>query len=346
MNLPITLLSFNIEDIGDKVIPSALNQLPPTEHASILRYKFGRDRQLSLAGRLLRRYYYSKTLGIPWNKLEFFIQPDGKPALVHPQGHSVDFNISHDGNWVIFGATEIPTTCIGVDVVSINHDTYGPIDDFISSFNDQLTVEEQELLGKISNEETRLTTFYQIWGLKESYIKAIGKGLALDLDQFCILPKQHQQQQQQQSYQQQNQYKDQHCFAQPTSRVDADKTIEQKNAGGTERTITTTTTTAARTPPSLLQQQGRTRLVLRTKGQDADHWCIHLGYLDSQSISVVCCGSKIDGTPLDEDLVQLGNTTLGLGDMYDEQQQQASIFTRLDLDTLLSNTPPPSPAFV
>ncbi|ORZ26071.1 4'-phosphopantetheinyl transferase superfamily [Absidia repens] len=342
MNLPITLLSFNITDIGDK-FHLALNRLPPTEHASILRYKFGRDRQLALAGRLLRRYYYSKTLGIPWNKLEFFIQPDGKPALVHPQGKSVDFNISHDGNWVIFGATEIPTTCIGVDVVWINPDTYGPIDDFISSFNSQLTVEEQELLAKISNEETRLTTFYQIWGLKESYIKAIGKGLALDLDQFCILP----QQQRQQTYQQRNQYKDQHCFAQPTSRVDADNSIEQKNAGGTERTITTTTTTTTARAPQL--QQGRTRLVLRTKGQNrdkhADHWCIHLGYLDSQSISVVCCGSKIDSTPLDEDLVQLGNTTLGLGDMYNEQQQ-ASIFTRLDLDTLLSNTPPPSPALM
>jgi 4'-phosphopantetheinyl transferase len=30
----------------------------------------------------------------------------------------------------------------------------------------------------------KLSTFYEIWGCKESYIKAIGVGLALELDQL------------------------------------------------------------------------------------------------------------------------------------------------------------------
>lgn len=57
---------------------------------------------------------------------------------MHPQGIVIDFNISHDGEWVIFGVTEQPGMSIGVDVVAMNHDTYGPIDDFISSFNDHV----------------------------------------------------------------------------------------------------------------------------------------------------------------------------------------------------------------
>lgn len=129
---------------------------------------------------------------------------------------------------------------------------------------------EIEWLGSIKNEHHRLTTFYQIWGLKESYIKAIGKGLALDLDRFCIMP---------------------------------------SRAGG---------------------------LTLFTKDKDASHghWCIHLSYLDSQSISVVCCGSNNHGFLLDRDLVRFAETTANLGDLYNGQP---SIFTRLSLQSLLSD---------
>jgi 4'-phosphopantetheinyl transferase len=143
--------------------------------------------------------------------------------------------------------------------------------------------EERQLLGSIKDDRHRLTTFYQIWGLKESYIKAIGKGLALDLDQFCILPS-------------------------PPNSVGSTSTKVRR-----------------------LGLRAR-----RANGDDDDqvgNWCIHLDYLDSKSISVVCCGSRKGGSILDKDLVELGGTTMNLGDMYNGQP---SIFTRLDLTTLLS----------
>lgn len=52
----------------------------------------------------------------------------------------MDFNISHDGDWVIFGATEKTNMSIGVDVVSLKNETYGAIDDFIFSFHNQVTI--------------------------------------------------------------------------------------------------------------------------------------------------------------------------------------------------------------
>ncbi|KAI8344411.1 4'-phosphopantetheinyl transferase superfamily, partial [Chlamydoabsidia padenii] len=277
MTPPITLLSFNIDDIGDQ-FDEALQRLPPIEHAAVLRYKFEKDRRLALGGRLLRRYYYSKTLKVPWQNIEFYLQPDGKPALADPL-QKTDFNISHDGNWVIFGATEETGMLIGVDVVDVNHDTYGPVNDFISSYNDQLMDKERQLLGSIKNEHHRLTTFYQIWGLKESYIKAIGKGLALALDQFCILPLNHS------------------CWS-----LSRDTKAIQLGLYGKE-------------------------------GEGTSRWCIHLDYLDSQTISVVCCGSKMGDPLLDKELVQFGQTTMNLGDMYNGKP---SIFTRMDLKTLLS----------
>lgn len=36
------------------------------------------------------------------------------------------------------------------------------------------------------NEEKRTEMFYRYWVLKESFMKATGKGMALPLDQFCI----------------------------------------------------------------------------------------------------------------------------------------------------------------
>ena len=46
--------------------------------------------------------------------------------------------------------------------------------------------EEYEAIMAEENEEKRTEMFYRYWVLKESFMKATGKGMALPLDQFCI----------------------------------------------------------------------------------------------------------------------------------------------------------------
>lgn len=53
----------------------------------------------------------------------------------------MDFNISHEGNWVIFGCSK--DYKIGVDVVSVVKPTTGSIDDFIRSFEPQVRIEQR-----------------------------------------------------------------------------------------------------------------------------------------------------------------------------------------------------------
>lgn len=46
--------------------------------------------------------------------------------------------------------------------------------------------EEYETIIAEEKEEDRIELFYRYWVLKESFMKATGKGMALPIDQFCI----------------------------------------------------------------------------------------------------------------------------------------------------------------
>lgn len=120
---------------------------------------------------------------------------------------NLDFNISHEGNWVIFGAAK--DIKIGIDAVCFDRPkNITSIVSFIQSFESQvnnervnkaikrstqyllllletqLTQNEMHMIMDNKDEETRLSTFFELWGCKESYIKAIGVGLSLELNKL------------------------------------------------------------------------------------------------------------------------------------------------------------------
>ncbi|KAI9306719.1 hypothetical protein BJ944DRAFT_263097 [Cunninghamella echinulata] len=328
--LPISLLCFNINDFGNN-FDKALKRLPDQEHKEILRYKFEKDRRLALASRLLRRYYYATELNIPWETIQFSIQPGGKPtlALHQKQGQWMDFNISHDGDWVIFGATEKNNMSIGVDVVSLKNETYGTISDFIYSFHDQLTYEERKLLENIKQEDNKLIAFFQIWGLKESYIKAHGKGLSIPLNGFYIdndngdddsgNAEEEEEGEKEEKEENNNSNKNDTNNITTTKKMQHFTSREQL----TKRSVNTTTS-----------KSKKTRLKLHRGNQSYEsYWCVHLSYLDTNSVSVICCGDINEQQPIDNDLVLFAHQSLQLGDF---SQQTTSVFKRLQLNQLCS----------
>nr|WP_237391871.1 4'-phosphopantetheinyl transferase superfamily protein [Paenibacillus dendrobii] len=87
------------------------------------------------------------------------------------------FNISHSGEWVVCALDSLP---VGVDVEEIKEAPFEISKRFFSR-------EERTFLFNEA-EEVRNESFYYIWTLKESYIKAIGQGLSYGLESFTVLP--------------------------------------------------------------------------------------------------------------------------------------------------------------
>jgi 4'-phosphopantetheinyl transferase len=86
------------------------------------------------------------------------------------------FNISHSNNVIVLATDDAP---VGVDVEYIQ--PFSDLEDVITQF----TQEEQNAYHT-KPEAQRVDFFYELWTLKESYMKATGKGLSCSLQSFSI----------------------------------------------------------------------------------------------------------------------------------------------------------------
>lgn len=114
----------------------------------------------------------------------------GKPRLAAAQYErsGIDFNLSHSGDWLLLAIhqqsvqgqalTVEPTVELGVDIERCRKST-----NIHSILNHYFSKPESAALLALPNELQR-DRFFDLWALKESYIKAKGLGLALSLKSF------------------------------------------------------------------------------------------------------------------------------------------------------------------
>jgi 4'-phosphopantetheinyl transferase len=143
--------------------------LPADLLEQVMKYKNWRDRQLSIAGKLLlldllKDFKLSGRLDLKNLHYTQF----GKPYF----DNAFNFNISHTQNLVVCAATT--TGNLGIDIEKIQRVT-------IEYWSDYFTVEEIEAMNKSSDKHI---AFYRTWTKKEAFIKAIGKGLNIQLSQI------------------------------------------------------------------------------------------------------------------------------------------------------------------
>ncbi len=164
-----------------EVLPEAywnhfLSQVSAERRAQASRFVRQADAYRSVLGEILTRLTLSKLTELRPADLSFTRNSYGKPSLSHHT--NVPFNVSHSGDWIalISGGTNE----LGVDVEKI-----APIDMQIAErFFSPM---ESQFLATVPVDR-QLDTFYRLWTLKESYIKAVGMGLSIPLDSFTILP--------------------------------------------------------------------------------------------------------------------------------------------------------------
>ncbi|WP_407672276.1 4'-phosphopantetheinyl transferase family protein [Paenibacillus sinensis] len=108
-------------------------------------------------------------------QLLFGTTPFGKPILLNKE--HMHFNVSHSGEWVVCAVDDQP---IGIDVEYINlrkiEGHYKVARRFFTSR------EYDDLMTRQGLEKARY--FYDLWTLKESYIKKDGRGLSIPLNSF------------------------------------------------------------------------------------------------------------------------------------------------------------------
>ena len=123
------------------------------------------------------RILLAQYLGCGSRELKFTSGPRGKPSIC---GNSqLQFNMAHSGGLAVYAF--LLGSEIGVDVEEVRG--FGEFEQIAEHY---FCREEAAQLLSIAGEKQREETFYRCWTRKESYLKAIGDGLSVPLDQFQV----------------------------------------------------------------------------------------------------------------------------------------------------------------
>jgi len=161
------------EAVFEQFKPQMLDNVPEATAMKALGYFHSNDSQRHLIGELLARYALQFITGERHTQ-PFITGEKGKPH--HGENTGAHFNVSHSGQWVVAAVADAD---VGVDVERIRKVPEGVAYRFFSE-------PEKQMLDGAENEIEKAHIFFTLWTLKESYLKAIGKGLTKSLSSFTI----------------------------------------------------------------------------------------------------------------------------------------------------------------
>ena len=160
--------------------------LPEDELAKVKRYTRQEAREKGLLVRgylraLLTTYAAGLGIEITESQWRFDYGDKGKPRLQAEQFQrtQIAFNISHSGNYLMVSITHGDADIeLGADIERLRAST-----NIYPILNHYFTAQERDALLALPTDAQR-ERFFNLWALKESYIKAKGLGLALSLKSF------------------------------------------------------------------------------------------------------------------------------------------------------------------
>ena len=166
-------------DIGQGKVSQLMGTLSADEIERAGRFHFKKDRDHFVVARGGLRDILSRYLPVRANELLFEYSAFGKPELDRNIIHrDLCFNVSHSHTMALIAVTV--ATSVGVDIEYPRDDLAD--EQIARRFFSHSEVETFLSLSKdIQNE-----AFFTCWTRKEAYIKGIGEGLSMPLDQFDV----------------------------------------------------------------------------------------------------------------------------------------------------------------
>ena len=179
------LYSINIEDVifeGDGIIwketgkREPLNQYISAErYERAMKFRFEADQKRPLcAGYLLNHAIKENYPELAIPVTVSYEEKNGKPYLL--EHANVFFNLSHSGDYVVCVLDTVP---VGIDIEKCKSFKENVARRFFAP-------DEYEDMMSVQDEAIRENRFYQYWVLKESFMKATGLGMQLDMKSFKV----------------------------------------------------------------------------------------------------------------------------------------------------------------
>jgi 4'-phosphopantetheinyl transferase len=166
-------------DQTESCLQSLQQTLSTDERAKADRFVFPKDRSQFIVSRGALRAILSRYLNISSHIWRFDYNPYGKPSLIVAQGgNTLRFNVSHSRGLALIAITK--NRDIGVDIEGIN-----PNFSCLEIAEKFFSPLENSVLRSLP-EHLQPTAFFTCWTRKEAYIKAVGKGLSIPLNQFDV----------------------------------------------------------------------------------------------------------------------------------------------------------------
>lgn len=142
-----------------------------TRRARAGRFLHREDACRSLLGEALLYYVVKKRLDVSLSEVTIGLNEFGRPEIA---GAPFVYSVSHSGTWVCCAVDSAP---IGADVERVHKVDLKIADRFFCP-------DEAAYIENAASDVGKRERFFAHWVLKESYIKAIGRGLHCPLDSF------------------------------------------------------------------------------------------------------------------------------------------------------------------